>query len=136
MRNAGPGLGAAELGGALHLQGKNTELDVRLDAARRPVKDRPQFEASLLQPAEAGFDDPGALVAECDVLGRERVVIGDDNELAVELCGRLDLGRIEAGAAEVIGGKIAAVAARGQERTGRLGMIGLTGGEPIEFAGE
>ena len=94
---------------------------MRLDAARRPVKDRPQFEAGLLQPAEAGFDDPGALVAECDVLGRERVVIGDDDELAVELCGRLDLGRIEAGAAEVIGGKIAAVAREARSAQAALG---------------
>src|SRR6516165_11416169 len=56
-------------------------------------------------PAGAGFDDPGAFVAECHVFSGERVVIGDDDELAVELFGRFDLGRIEPGTTEVVGGE-------------------------------
>jgi hypothetical protein len=43
----------------------------------------------LVFASEAGFNDPGALVAECHVFGRERVVIGNDEELAVELVKRL-----------------------------------------------
>ncbi len=50
-------------------------------------------------------EDPGAFVAEDDVFGRQRVVIGDDDELVVELGGRPDLGGIEPGPAEIIDGK-------------------------------
>lgn len=64
---------------------------------------------------EASVDDPGAFVSERDILGREGVVIGDDDEFAIEFLRRLDLCGIEPGTAQVIRGEITTLAARGQQ---------------------
>ena len=69
---------------------------------------RPDAEPGGLQLAEAGLDDPHALVAERDVGGRERVVVGGQHELAVEALRRLDLGRVDPGPALVIEREIGA----------------------------
>ena len=60
LRDARPGLRAADLGGPLHLQRQHAELDVRLDSARRLMEHRPHLEPGLLHAAEAGLDDPAA----------------------------------------------------------------------------
>src|ERR1700722_2415452 len=57
---------------------------------------------------------PGAFVSQRHIFRRERIVIGNDDELAIEFLGGLDLSSIEPRAAEIIRGEIAAVAARGQ----------------------
>jgi hypothetical protein len=59
-----------------------------LDPASRPMKHRPHLKPGLLHPSEAGFNDPSSFVAKRDILGRQRVVVADHHELAVELfCG-------------------------------------------------
>ncbi len=53
MGDPRPGQLTADLSCPLHLQRQHTELDVRLDPARRPVKHRPHLQARLLYPPEA-----------------------------------------------------------------------------------
>src|SRR5208337_3149106 len=136
MRDPRPRQGAADLGGALHLQGEDAQPDMRLDPPRRPMEHRADLEPGLLHSPEARFDDPGAFVSKRHVLGGERVVIGDDDELAVEFLRRLDLLGIESRAAQIVGVEIAAVAARDQQRAGRLRMIRLALAQEAEFGSE
>ena len=125
MRNPRPRQAAADLGRPLYLQRQHAQLDVRLNPPGRPLEHRPHFQPGLFHAPEAGFDDPTAFVTKCDVLGRERVIVGDDHELAVELRRRLDLGGIKPRAACSVGCQVAAIAARGQQFAGRLRMIRL-----------
>ena len=66
-----PRLAAADLRGALHLQGQHAQPDMGLDAPRCPMEHRPHLKTGLLHPAEAGFDDPAAFVAERHIVGRQ-----------------------------------------------------------------
>jgi len=100
------------------------------------MEHRADLEPGLFHPAEAGFDDPGAFVSERHIFGRKRVVIGDDDELAVEFLGGLDLRGIEPGTAEVVGAEIAAIASRRQQRAGRLGVMLLALVEQLELDSE
>jgi hypothetical protein len=54
------------------------------------VVDRPNAQPGGLHPPEARFDDHHRLVAEAHVFGRERVVIGEQDILAVQALGRAD----------------------------------------------
>jgi site-specific DNA recombinase len=69
------------------------------------------------------FDDPHALVAERDVGHRERVVVGGQHELAVQLLGPADLVPAEIGTAVVVLAEIGAEALGGREPAGGLGVV-------------
>src|SRR5690349_509555 len=71
------------------------------------------------------FDDPHALVAERDVGDRERVVVGGQDELAVQLLGSADLGLIQVGPAVVILAQVGAEALGGEQPAGGLGVVRL-----------
>src|SRR3954451_9363653 len=69
--------------------------------------------------------DPHALVAERDVGDRERVVVGGQDELAVQLPGPADLGLIQVGPAVVILAQVGAEAPGGERPAGGLGVVRL-----------
>ena len=83
---------------------------------------RPHFQTGLFQASKAGLDDPTSFVSKRHVRGSQCVIIGDHDELAVELLGRFDLGGVKLGPALLIGAEIPAVTPGCQERAGRLGM--------------
>jgi hypothetical protein len=93
----------------------------------------PDLEPGLFHSPEARFDDPGAFVSKRHILGRERVVIGDDDELAVEFLRRPDPRGIEPRAVQVVRGEIAAVTAGGQQSAGGLRVIRLALAQYAEF---
>jgi len=66
----------------------------------------PTSEPGRLHPAKTGFDDPDALVAQRDIGDRQRVVVGGEDELAVEMLGALDLVPVEIGPAVVVPAQI------------------------------
>jgi hypothetical protein len=66
------------------------------------MEHRAHLKPGLFHSPEARFDDTATFISKCDVLGRQRVIIGDDDELAVELLRRLDLGGVEPGATGII----------------------------------
>jgi hypothetical protein len=75
----------------LHLKGEDAEFDIRLEPPRRPVEHRTHLEPGLFHSPEARLDDPGPFASKRHVLSRERIVIGDDEEPAIESLRRLDL---------------------------------------------
>src|SRR4051794_13763981 len=90
-----PGQPGRDLGRTLDHQRQHAQPHVRGDPVRHPVEHRPHREPGRLHLPKAALDDPHALVAERDVGDRERVVVGGQDELAVQLLGSADLGLIQ-----------------------------------------
>ena len=70
------------------------------------MKHRPDLEPGGLHCLEAVLDNPHAFVAESDVGDRERVIIGCQDELAIQMLGSFDLVLVEVGTALVIEAEI------------------------------
>jgi hypothetical protein len=87
------------------------------------VEHRPDPEPGGLHLAKAGLDDPHAFVAESDVGGGERIVVGGEDELAIELLGPMDFVTIDERPTLVIEREIRAEALGGDQPASRLGMI-------------
>src|SRR3954452_1540618 len=126
-RRVGAGLAGADFAGKRQLVEllvdrvlvADGEVEIRYAIPLSPASERVPF----CHLRKDYLDDPHALVAERDVGDRERVVVGGQDELAVQLLGPADLGLIQVRPAVVILAQVGAEPLGGEQPTGGLGMI-------------
>ena len=119
-----PGLVGLGLGEAGEEEGEEAEQDVRADAVVFSVVDGSEVEG-VFECAPAAFDLDQLLVAERDVVGRERVVGAGEEELAVDAFFGSDLVLVDDETAAAAG-EVAAQRRVGEEE--RLGVAAVVGG--------
>src|SRR5579871_3103016 len=116
-----PRVPGTDLGDACEQQGEYRDGHVRLDAPGTPVKDRSHAQPRL-HLAPALLDAQKLLVAEREVLGGERVVVGGDDPLAVVALCLLDGAAVDAEPTACELPEVLAIAGTGDQFAGPLGV--------------
>ena len=124
MTNRSPGLLAAELCGPFQQQREHTEFHMRDDPMGSPMIDRSGLQPGGLHPPAAAFAQHHARIPQRDILCVEGVVVRGHHELPIRFCFPGHLRRVDTQTASCIHLEVAPEAARGQQLTRALGVIG------------
>ncbi len=121
VADVAPGVAAGLLGHALDEQGQHGQEHMGLDALGGEVEHRAHPQPAL-ELAPGLLDAHELLVAQRQVLGRQRVVVAVHDELAVVLLGGAHRGAVDAQLAGAGATQVAPVAAAGEQAHDALGL--------------